>query len=263
MHEDTKKSQTLISGLKKNYDDLQNRINQLNNKIGRISGNVDQLRVLFTIEDLERENEFQRDLEDKLDKADEDTNADKQDGNLDESKGSNHGGLDDSAFPGYPPRESDWSLQMRKKVIIKEINDIVNLFNDNSRAVRDSKNKSEAEITNLITNNKVIQKQAGEIDARLKRAFDFSDQIDALLDSISDELLKRLREKYQEKQELIDEIGQLHDQLNKKHDVVQQKTDDSLKNLDKIIAKLEAVSPLNNPSPKNSTPQQQQFIDNL
>ena len=158
MHEDTKKSQTLISGLKKNYDDLQNRINQLNNKIGRISGNVDQLRVLFTIEDLERENEFQRDLEDKLDKADEDTNADKQDGNLDESKGSNQGGLDDSAFPGYPPRESDWSLQMRKKVIIKEINDIVNLFNDNSRAVRDSKNKSEAEITNLITNNKVIQK---------------------------------------------------------------------------------------------------------
>jgi hypothetical protein len=41
---------------------------------------------MFTIEDLERENEFQRELEDKLDRADEDVNADKQDGNLDESK---------------------------------------------------------------------------------------------------------------------------------------------------------------------------------
>jgi hypothetical protein len=178
----------------------------LNNKIGRISNNVDGLRQLFSIEDLERENEFQRELEDKLDKADEDVNADKQDGNLDESKGSQVD-LNDSAFPGYPPRESDWSLQMRKKVIIKEINDIVNLFNDNSRAVRDSKNKSEAEISNLITNNKVIQKQAEGIDSRLKRAKDFADLIDALLDSLSEELLKRLKEKYQEKQELIDEIG--------------------------------------------------------
>jgi hypothetical protein len=102
---------------------------------------------------------------------------------------------------------------MRKKVIIKEINDIVNLFNDNSRAVRDSKNKSEAEITNLITNNKVIQKQALGIDGRLKRAFDFAEIVEALLDSLSDELLKRLKEKYQEKSDLIDEIGQLNEQL--------------------------------------------------
>jgi paraquat-inducible protein B len=174
MHEDTKKSQTLIAALKKDYDDLQARINQLNSTIGRISSNVDSLRVLFTIEDLERENEFQRELEDKLDKADEDVNGEKQDGNLDQSHGS-QADLNDSAFPGYPPREADWSLQMRKKVIIKEINDIVNLFNDNSRAVRDSKNKSETEIQNLITNNKAIQKQAGAIDGRLQRAKDFAD----------------------------------------------------------------------------------------
>lgn len=110
MHEDTKKSQTLISALKKDYDDLQTRINQLNSKIGKISNNVDVLRNLFNIEDLERENEFNRELEEKLDKADEDVNADRQDGNIDDSKNSNQNGLDDSAFPGYPPRESDWSL---------------------------------------------------------------------------------------------------------------------------------------------------------
>jgi uncharacterized coiled-coil DUF342 family protein len=33
--------------------------------------------------------------------------------------------------------------------------------------------------------------------------------------------------------------------------------------LDKILDKLENVSPLNNPSPKNSTPKQQQFLENL
>ena len=89
MHEDTKKSQTLIASLKKDYDDLQARINQLNTKIGKISNNVDTLRNLFNIEDLERENEFNRELEEKLDKADEDVNADRQDGNLDDSKHSN------------------------------------------------------------------------------------------------------------------------------------------------------------------------------
>jgi uncharacterized protein involved in exopolysaccharide biosynthesis len=89
MHEDTKTSQTLISSLKKNYDDLQARINQLNTKIGKISNNVDTLRNLFNIEDLEREQEFNRELEEKLDKADEDVNADRQDGNLDDSKHSN------------------------------------------------------------------------------------------------------------------------------------------------------------------------------
>ena len=152
---------------------------------------------------------------------------------------------------------------MRKKVIIKEINDIVNLFNDNSKAVRDSKIKSEVEIANLITNNKVIQKQAGEIDKRLKRAMDFADLIEALLDGLSEDLLKRLKEKYQEKQDLIDEIGQLHEQLNKKNEVVDDKTNESLEKLDKIIAKLEAVSPLNNPSPKNASAKTQQFIENL
>jgi seryl-tRNA synthetase len=152
---------------------------------------------------------------------------------------------------------------MRKKVIIKEINDIVNLFNDNSRAVRDSKNKSEAEIMNLITNNKVIQKQAGEIDARLCRARDFADLIEALLDSLDDALLLRLREKYQYKTSLIDEIGQLHDKCNDKIKATDEKSAESLKKIDKILAKLEGVSPLNNPTPKNATPKMQAFIDKV
>lgn len=80
---------------------------------------------------------------------------------------------------------------------------------------------------------------------------------------MDDALLQRLKEKYEYKTSLIDEIGQLHDKCNDKIKATDEKSIESLKKIDKILAKLEGVSPLNNPTPKNATPKMQAFIDKV
>jgi len=62
--------------MKKNYEDLQKYIDALNSKIGKVSDSIDALKEEFNNEDYEKDNEFVRALEDKLDECDKDVNGD-------------------------------------------------------------------------------------------------------------------------------------------------------------------------------------------
>ena len=77
LNDDNKKSQNQISKMKKNYEDLQKQIDTLNLKITKVQGEVDGLKEQFTNEDLERINEIQSSLDDKLNECDRDVNGDK------------------------------------------------------------------------------------------------------------------------------------------------------------------------------------------
>ena len=102
-------------------------------------------------------------------------------------------------------------MNMRKKQIIKQINEMVQIFNENNKAVREANKvpKTEHEVSELIARNKSIQNDATNIDAEIVRAKDFADQIDKRLDALSETLIERLREKYTNKNALIDECDDL------------------------------------------------------
>jgi|TARA_B110001450_G_C17601582_1_gene473230 peptidoglycan hydrolase CwlO-like protein len=58
LNEDNKKSQSLISKMKKNYEGFQKEIEQLNLKYGNCRNQVDQFDERFDTDDLERINEI-------------------------------------------------------------------------------------------------------------------------------------------------------------------------------------------------------------
>jgi peptidoglycan hydrolase CwlO-like protein len=62
--------------MKKNYEDLQKYIDLLNNKAGKVSDQIDALKEEFNSEDYEKDKEFEKVLEDKLDDCDRDINGD-------------------------------------------------------------------------------------------------------------------------------------------------------------------------------------------
>ena len=68
--------------MKKNYEDLQKIIDNLNNKAGKVSDQIDALKEEFNSEDYEKDKEFERALEDKLDDCDRDINGDDQEKRL-------------------------------------------------------------------------------------------------------------------------------------------------------------------------------------
>lgn len=124
----------------------------MNSKIGKVQGQVDNLKAQFTNEDLERENEIKNSVEDKLNECDKDVNGDKQDRASDRGERSTRGGIDSEK----PDKLK--SLQARKKVIIGNINKMVNQFNENNKLIKESNKtpKSEKEMAELIRKNKEI-----------------------------------------------------------------------------------------------------------
>ena len=76
LNEDNRKSQAQISKMKKNYEDLQKYIDSLNVKVGKASDSIDIMKEEFNSEDYEKDKEFERSLEDKLDECDRDINGD-------------------------------------------------------------------------------------------------------------------------------------------------------------------------------------------
>ena len=93
----------------------------------------------FNNQDLERINEIKYSLDDKLDECDKDTNGEKERGER------------SSRLEETKPR----SLAGRKKVIIKDINTMVNQFNENNKLIKESNKvpKSEKEMSELIRRN--------------------------------------------------------------------------------------------------------------
>ena len=66
LNDDNKKSQSLISRMKKNYEDLSKTIESLNAKLQKSSKVIINLKEIFQNEDLDRELEFKTKLDDVL-----------------------------------------------------------------------------------------------------------------------------------------------------------------------------------------------------
>lgn len=68
------------------------------------------------------------------------------------------------------------SLQARRKAIIKSINDMVQMFNENNKSVREANktHKTEREVSDLIERNQNIIQTAMAIEFRLSGAKTFA-----------------------------------------------------------------------------------------
>lgn len=69
----------MISSMKKNFEDLQRQIEKLNAKVVTSSQAVINLKNNFGNDDLERENEYVRLLDDKLEACNRDINGERAD----------------------------------------------------------------------------------------------------------------------------------------------------------------------------------------
>lgn len=173
MHDDNKASQNVISRMKRAYEDLQKLIDALNAKLARNSSLCQSLKEQFNNEDLERTNEIYNELTSKLDKCNEDINAEKAAGDDDTVSPNDiqlnvrDTNLSDSLKENQMADSGSLqSLQARRKRIIKAINDMVQMFNENNKSVREAgkAQKTEREVSELIERNQSIIKTALGID---------------------------------------------------------------------------------------------------
>ena len=123
LNDDNKKSQVLISKMKKNYETFQKQFEQLIQQYGNCRSQVDSFDEKFDTEDLERINEIQL-IEDKL--YDEDLNI--------YGKSEADATADSSTLAG----EGEESIQKTKKAIIGNINKLVSQFNENNKQLKES-----------------------------------------------------------------------------------------------------------------------------
>lgn len=144
LNDDNKKSQVLISKMKKNYETFQKQFEQLILQYGNCRSQVDSFDEKFDTEDLERINEIQL-IEDKL--YDEDLNI--------YGKSEADTTAESSTLAG----EGEESIQKMKKSIIGNINKLVSQFNENNKLLKESSKqvKTEEALNVLIAKNKTIQ----------------------------------------------------------------------------------------------------------
>lgn len=154
LNDDNKKSQAMISTMKKSFEDLQRQIEKLNGKVVASSQQIINLKNNFGNDDLERENEFVRYLDEKLEACNRDINGDRSDSVRGDSDRNQEDKLDKLK-----------SMQSRKRAIIALINKMVNQFNENNKLIKDANKvaKNEKEMSDLITKNKEIQDDCKEI----------------------------------------------------------------------------------------------------
>jgi hypothetical protein len=102
--------------MKKNYEDLQKEIDNLNTKLTKVKDESLAQQKRLDNEDKEKDNDIKFKVEDKLGDCDKDINGHKSE---------------------QPGEERDntrpLSLQARKKDIIASINKMVNQFNENNK----------------------------------------------------------------------------------------------------------------------------------
>jgi hypothetical protein len=77
----------------------------------------------------------------------------------------------------------------------------------------------------------------------------FAVDINERLDQILDPTIPSIKDKYTDKNQAIDECDELFDKANALIDRLDGTCEDQLERLEGIIAKLDVVNPVNNPSP--------------
>lgn len=233
LNEDNKKSQNQISQMKRNYEDLQKEIDNLNNKLAKVKDESGALQKRLDNEDKEKDNDIKYKVEDKLNECDRDINGHK------------------AELPGEDrDKTKPPSLQARKKEIIAAINKMVNQFNENNKQIKENnKNpKSEKEMNDLINKNKEIQDECKAIDDKVNDGKLFAEQIDERLNNILDPTIPELDAKYEEKNGLIDECDDLFDVCEEKLKSIDANLNDQLKKVEDALEKLHDAGPINNPS---------------
>jgi len=79
LNEDNKKSQAQISQMKRNYEDLQKEIDNLNNKLSKVKDEAADLSKRLDNEDKEKDNDVKFKVDDKINECDKDINGHKPD----------------------------------------------------------------------------------------------------------------------------------------------------------------------------------------
>ena len=227
LNEDNKRSQTKISKMKRNYEDLQKEIDALNSKLAQVRIEANEIRVRLDNEDMEKDNEIRTKIDDRLCECDKDINGERA-----AEKG-----------PGTDERGKDkpFSLQARKKDIIAAINKMVNQFNENNKMIKDTnKNqKSEQEMNEIIVKNLEIQDACQDIDNSVTEGKLFAKQIDERLNIVLDPTIPEVEAKYDEKNALIDECDELFDKCELKFKELEVDMNTQLEIIDEVVAKLE------------------------
>ena len=77
LNDDNKKSQGQIAVMKKNYDDLQKVIEELNKKAGKVKEGIDGVRNELVSEDIEKDGDIAKLLDARLGECEKDINGDK------------------------------------------------------------------------------------------------------------------------------------------------------------------------------------------
>ena len=77
LNEDNKRSQTKISKMKRNYEDLQKEIDALNSKLAKVRIEANEIRVRLDNEDMEKDNEIRTKIDDRLCECDKDINGER------------------------------------------------------------------------------------------------------------------------------------------------------------------------------------------
>jgi regulator of replication initiation timing len=105
--------------MKRNYEDLQKEMDQLNSKMAKVKIEASEIRTRLDNEDFEKDNEIKQKVDDKICECDKDINGEKA---SERSLGTDERGKDKPV-----------SLYVIKKDIIGSINKMVNQFNENNK----------------------------------------------------------------------------------------------------------------------------------
>jgi len=114
----------------------------------------------------------------------------------------------------------------------------------------------------LIERNQSIVEKAISIEFSLTAAKTFAGQIDKRLDVLCNPIVENLRKKYFEKNGLIDDCDDLFDKCQRLIQQNQIGAETQLAEIAEILKNLDAVSPLNNPSPPG-TDDKGEFVERL
>lgn len=221
LNNDKKKSQTNIADLKQNYENLQKQIESLNSKLTKVREEFGGLKQKLDSEDMEKDNDFQFQIQDVINECDYDINGTKA--------------------VGFNNPLGPTCLQQRKKEIANSINKMVEQFNMVNKLIKESIKimKSEKEINNLIKMNHQIQSESQGIDVMVDQGQLFADTIDEKLTTLLDPTIPDIRNKYDEKNKLIDKCDELFDRLEEELKVLEANLTGQLKDIAANLKKLQ------------------------
>lgn len=243
LNEDNKSSQKSIGSMKKNYEELQKKIEAVNVGFGDCRAMVDNFEDQFENEDLERVNEVQM-INERLGEEEENIygKAQSEEDDLQEPREGEGQDIDAS----HPSEEQ--SLQKMKKEIIMEINSLVSMFNDNNKLIKEQNKsiKTEKALNELITKNKLIQTDCNSLNDKIEEAKSFCQEISDRLNTIANaEMMEDLVRKFKEKNDSIGECEQIQSKAVTQMEKIDQLISRQVTLVEEMTTTLEKVNPLN------------------